>query len=172
MSKVSKQIEEIIDEKCRFLNKTGTSKGSAIHLAQWMKGQLDAESVGCAQCQHVVQQYLRTSFDLGGEQQQQIDAGADATNGDEVEHIEDWSPDQLHERSKALQLIDENGSVNGTRLRPAAEAPEQRRCESRVEDVASSEVEDETKSASKSTTSDSQVTNKLIAFRHWIRSYR
>lgn len=45
-SKVSRQIEEIIDEKCRFLNKTGTSKGSAIHLAQWMKGQLDTEPVG------------------------------------------------------------------------------------------------------------------------------
>lgn len=41
---VSRHFEEIIDEKCRMLNKSGTSRGSALHLAQWMKGQLD-ESV-------------------------------------------------------------------------------------------------------------------------------
>lgn len=41
-TKVSKQVEEIIDEKCRILNKTGTARGSAIHhLSLWMKGQLD-----------------------------------------------------------------------------------------------------------------------------------
>lgn len=40
-SLVSKHFEDIIDEKCRMLNKTGTSRGSALHLAQWMKGQLD-----------------------------------------------------------------------------------------------------------------------------------
>lgn len=40
----SKQFDELVDEKCRQLNKNGTSHGSALHLAQWMKGQFD-ESV-------------------------------------------------------------------------------------------------------------------------------
>lgn len=31
----------MIDEKCRSLNKSGTCRGNAIHLAQWMKGQFD-----------------------------------------------------------------------------------------------------------------------------------
>lgn len=36
------KIDEMIDEKCRQLNKTGgTSKGGAYHLAKWMKGQLE-----------------------------------------------------------------------------------------------------------------------------------
>lgn len=39
-----KQFDELVDEKCRLLNKNGTSHGSALHLAQWMKGQFD-ESV-------------------------------------------------------------------------------------------------------------------------------
>ncbi|XP_037723544.1 flocculation protein FLO11-like [Drosophila subpulchrella] len=37
------QIELLIDEKCRILNKTGTPKSSALHLANWMKGQLDKQ---------------------------------------------------------------------------------------------------------------------------------
>lgn len=40
----SKPFEELVDEKCRQINKNGISHGSALHLAQWMKGQFD-ESV-------------------------------------------------------------------------------------------------------------------------------
>lgn len=40
----SKPFEELVDEKCRQINKNGTSHDSALHLAQWMKGQFD-ESV-------------------------------------------------------------------------------------------------------------------------------
>lgn len=36
----TKQLNELIDHKCRQLGKTKTSKGSAMHLAEWMKGQL------------------------------------------------------------------------------------------------------------------------------------
>lgn len=112
-------------------------------------------------------------------QQQHLNASADGHGDhdhDDTEHIEDWSPEQLHERSKTLQLIDENGSaINGgssaARQRSAASASSERsarpaaavattaerRCDQRLDDVASSELEDETKSASKSTTSDSQV---------------
>lgn len=40
-SKVSRHVENYIDEQCRILNMNGTSHGSALHLAQWMKGQFD-----------------------------------------------------------------------------------------------------------------------------------
>lgn len=40
-SKVSRHVEDYIDEQCRILNKNGTPHGSALHLAQWMKGQFD-----------------------------------------------------------------------------------------------------------------------------------
>lgn len=36
----SRKLEVLIDEKCRILNKTGTPKGTAIHLAKWMKEQI------------------------------------------------------------------------------------------------------------------------------------
>lgn len=80
----------------------------------------------------------------------------DANDVDEHEHIEDWSPDQLRERTKQLQMAEaSNGHLHGG---PKGEAPlENRNCESRMEEVTLSEVEDESKSASKSTTSDSQV---------------
>ncbi|XP_037038214.1 uncharacterized protein LOC119075772 isoform X1 [Bradysia coprophila] len=124
-TKVSKQVEEIIDEKCRILNKTGTARGSAIHhLSLWMKGQLD-----CAPPE------------------------SESTNEPEPEEepIEDWSRDQLMQRSKELQLIDENGKCKVPKLDGV------RNCD-RVEEITLSEVEDECKSASRSTTSDSQIT--------------
>lgn len=75
---------------------------------------------------------------------------------DEEEHIEDWSQDKLRERSKELQLVDENGVCKT----PKVELLNNRNCDSRVEELVLSEVEDESKSASKSTTSDSQVSVK------------
>lgn len=68
----------------------------------------------------------------------------------------------MRERTKQL-LADANnghlhngankGSVDGRQLL------ENRNCESRMEEITLSEVEEESKSASKSTTSDSQVRN-------------
>lgn len=51
----SKPFEELVDEKCRKINKNGTSHDSAMHLAQWMKGQFD-ESVIEIHCRMVVLQ--------------------------------------------------------------------------------------------------------------------
>ena len=33
-------VEDLIEHRCRQLGKAGVSKGSALHLAQWMRGQL------------------------------------------------------------------------------------------------------------------------------------
>lgn len=70
----------------------------------------------------------------------------------EEEQIEEWSRDQLSQRSKELQLIDENGKCKVPKLEVGA-----RSCDNRVEEITLSEIEDESKSASRSTTSDSQV---------------
>uniref|UniRef100_A0A336N172 CSON004268 protein n=1 Tax=Culicoides sonorensis TaxID=179676 RepID=A0A336N172_CULSO len=82
-SNVSKQIEEFIDEKCRNLNKSGTSKGGALHLAQWMKFQLEKQAI----------------------ESEPIDSDPD----DETNKIKDWSPEEVQKRSTELKLIDENG---------------------------------------------------------------
>lgn len=55
------------------------------------------------------------------------------------------------QRSKELQLIDENGKCKVPKLDVSE------RSSDRVEEITLSEVEDESKSASRSTTSDSQV---------------
>lgn len=55
------------------------------------------------------------------------------------------------QRSKELQLIDENGKCKVPKLDIGV-----RNCD-RVEEITLSEIEDESKSASRSTTSDSQV---------------
>lgn len=118
----SKQLEELIDEKCRLLNKAGTSKGGALHLAQWMKGQLDKESI---------------------------------TNPivSEIElQLEDWSPEKLRKRSRELQLVDVNGICQAVKLESGV-----KRCDSRMEEIILSEIDEESKSPSRSTTSDSQV---------------
>lgn len=165
VSKVSKQIEEIIDEKCRYLNKSGTSKGSAIHLAQWMKGQLDSQVA-----KHT--NGLRSGSSAGGDQNH--NDNNDDDNGDvddddddatsEEEHIEDWSDAKVRERSKELQLIDENGLCSAPPPSTKPDAATFRRFHhdhhrpATADEATLSEfTEDESKSASKSTTSDSQV---------------
>ncbi|XP_063235064.1 uncharacterized protein LOC134537975 [Bacillus rossius redtenbacheri] len=35
-----RHLDELIEHRCRRLGKSGSSKGSALHLAQWIKGQL------------------------------------------------------------------------------------------------------------------------------------
>ena len=115
-----RQIEEFIDEKCRNLNKTGVPKGSALHLAQWMKGQLD-------------RQIIELSDPIESE-----------TEGDQ-----DWSAEQVSNRSKELKLIDAIGKLNNE-LNKLTESHDE-----------GSENEDDNKSVSKSTTSDSQVMKEI-----------
>lgn len=37
---MQKHLDELIEHKCKQLSKTCNNKGGAIHLEQWMKGQL------------------------------------------------------------------------------------------------------------------------------------
>lgn len=43
--KINKALEELIDEKCSMLSKKGVSKEGSVHLAQWMKGQFNKNSI-------------------------------------------------------------------------------------------------------------------------------
>lgn len=125
---VSKQLEELIDEKCRMLNKAGTSKGGALHLAQWMKGQLDKEA----------------------KSNPIMEAGPGVEDDDE-DIIAEWSAEMLKKRSRELQLVDANGVCQSLKHEIS------KRCDSRVEEILLSEIDEESKSPSRSTTSDSQV---------------
>jgi hypothetical protein len=71
--------------------------------------------------------------------------------------IEEWSPEQLRKRSRELKLIDANGNCQLMKTDLSAKATP----EKKLEDGLSSEVEEESKSPSRSTTSDSQVCTKV-----------
>jgi hypothetical protein len=70
-----RHLDELIEHKCRQLGKSGASKGSALHLAQWMKGQLGGASMT-----------------------------GPLTPDDEPEP-EVWSPETLRRRSEQLQIM-------------------------------------------------------------------
>lgn len=92
------------------------------------------------------------------------DTHLDANDVDEHDRIEDWSPDQLRERTKQIQMAEaSNGHLHNGGVKGEASL-ENRNCESRMEEINLSEVEEESKSASKSTTSDSQVRFNFILF--------
>lgn len=80
-SEMQKQIDQLIEHKCKQLSKTSSNKDGAIHLEQWMKGQL-----GHGRIQYEYEQEPEP----------------------EPEH---WSEDELRKRSEKLQLDDENDTI-------------------------------------------------------------
>lgn len=133
----TQQLEQLIDEKCRILNKTGTPKGSALHLANWMKGQLDKQ-----------QEQAR----LIAVQSKECLDKEDAHLLDDDEHDEKityWTREQLEKRTKELNLIKDPLKTNNS---------SSRRRNSGVEEISGiSDAGSDVKSPSRSTTSDSQV---------------
>lgn len=113
-----------------MLNKAGTSKGGALHLAQWMKGQLDKEAITNP----------ITEADNNANE-----------DDDDDENIAEWSPEMLKKRSRELQLVDANGVCQNLKHDIG------KRCDSRMEEILLSEIDESSKSPSRSTTSDSQV---------------
>lgn len=146
------QIELLIDEKCRILNKTGTPKSSALHLANWMKGQLDKQ-----QQQARLAAIARSQENVSAEDEQLIFN----SDSEQDERITYWTRQQLEKRTKELNLAKENGGLSarpnfgGKRLSGVEELSM-----SATSDIYStSEAEGVTSviSQSHSTTSDSQV---------------
>uniref|UniRef100_A0A4Y0BPH3 Uncharacterized protein n=2 Tax=Anopheles funestus TaxID=62324 RepID=A0A4Y0BPH3_ANOFN len=136
LSRVPKQVEELIDEKCRKLNKTGVPQGSALHLAQWMKGQLNKQIIE-----------------------------SDPIDSEPEQLVEDWSVEQVTNRSKELNLVDADGSpyrsashCNGTSNGIVGKNNGPTNSQPTADDNSAFEDDDDNKSVSKSTTSDSQIT--------------
>lgn len=145
------QIELLIDEKCRILNKTGTPKSSALHLANWMKGQLDKQ-----QQQARLAAIARSQENISAEDEQLIFN----SDSEQDERITYWTRQQLEKRTKELNLAKENGGLSakpnfgGKRLSGVEELSMSGTSEicSEAEVVTASQI-----SQSHSTTSDSQV---------------
>lgn len=106
--KITKQMEELIDEKCNLLKKSGISKEGTVHLAQWMKGQFNKQVCASEPIQ---------------------------SDDEENSQLQDWSIEEVRKRSTELHLINNK----------------------KKHDEAQNLSEDEQKSVSRSTTSDSQV---------------
>ena len=132
----------LIDEKCRILNKNGTPKSSALHLANWMKGQLDKQ-----------QEQARLAVAISCENLRPEDEHLLQSDSEQDERITYWTRQQLEKRTKELNLAKEQGylsakpNFSGKRL-------------SGVEELSMSDAFSEGMSQfsqSHSTTSDSQV---------------
>lgn len=177
---VTRHIEDIIDEKCRILNKNGTPKGGALHLAQWMKGQFDSQqqkhknlmnalhsgrdATGAAATTNEQTETGSESFrsdTLGSQAETHMDVESDHEPDKDIdeERIEDWTVEQVRKRSRELKLIDSSGhqvafTASSSLTSPSQATPNQ-------EDLMTEDGEEEehrSKSPSRSTTSDSQIT--------------
>ncbi|XP_068154426.1 uncharacterized protein PsGEF isoform X2 [Drosophila tropicalis] len=167
------QIELLIDEKCRILNKTGTPKSSALHLANWMKGQLDKQ-----QQQARLAAIARSQEEISAEDEQLIFN----SDSEQDERITYWTRQQLEKRTKELNLAKENGGLSakpnfgGKRLSGVEELSMSAASDMYSEaDVATGSAGVASQiSQSHSTTSDSQITvrsspivlDKLAVCRH------
>ncbi|KAH8235964.1 hypothetical protein KR032_011630 [Drosophila birchii] len=163
------QIELLIDEKCRILNKTGTPKSSALHLANWMKGQLDKQ-----QQQARLAAIARSQENVSAEDEQLIFN----SDSEQDERITYWTRQQLEKRTKELNLAKENGGLSakpnfgGKRLSGVEELSMS--ATSDIYSTSDAEAVTSVISQSHSTTSDSQITvrsspivlDKLAVCRH------
>ncbi|XP_023175259.2 uncharacterized protein LOC111602435 [Drosophila hydei] len=163
------QIELLIDEKCRILNKTGTPKSSALHLANWMKGQLDKQ-----QQQARLAAIARSQENISAEDEQLIFN----SDSEQDERIIYWTRQQLEKRTKELNLAKEMGGLSakpnfgGKRLSGVEELSMSISATSDI--YSEAEVVTSQISQSHSTTSDSQITvrsspivlDKLAVCRH------
>lgn len=171
---MTRHFEDIIDEKCRILNKNGTPKGGALHLAQWMKGQFDSQQQkhkNLMNALHSGRDAANELTETGSESFRSDTLGSQAeTNMDvesdhepdkdmDEERIEDWTVEQVRKRSRELKLIDSSGhqvafTASSSLSSPSPATPNQ-------EDLMTEDGEEEerrSKSPSRSTTSDSQIT--------------
>ena len=77
--KITKQLEELIDEKCNLLSKSGVSKEGTVHLAQWMKGQFN----------------------------KQVCASEPIESDEDNSQMQDWSIEEVRKRSTELHLLND-----------------------------------------------------------------
>ncbi|XP_050506430.1 uncharacterized protein LOC114332848 [Diabrotica virgifera virgifera] len=78
---IQRQIDALIELKCKQLGKGFNSKYNALHLEQWMKGQLNREQT------------------------------AETPEEEKECLLEEWTAEMLRKRSEELQLIDSEGNI-------------------------------------------------------------
>lgn len=162
---VTKHIEDIIDEKCRILNKNGTPKGGALHLAHWMKCQFDTQQQKHRNLMNAVMngrggpivELVETetgsfrSDTMGSQADINMDTESEEKDTDD-ERIEDWTVEQVRKRSRELKLLDGTGHQMTLKSASSSQVTHD---ELMTDD---GDEEHRSKSPSRSTTSDSQIT--------------
>lgn len=110
-----------------------------------MKGQLDKEAI------------VNPIVEANSDQLHNTSDNNNVNDDDDDENVIEWSPEMLKKRSRELQLVDANGVCKTIKHDIG------KRCDSRIDELTFSENDEESKSPSRSTTSDSQV-NLLYFF--------
>ncbi|KAJ3667136.1 hypothetical protein Zmor_002540 [Zophobas morio] len=86
--KMQKQIDALIEHKCKQLSKNNSGKGNAIHLEKWMKGQLDADIADEAELEPLSEEWTEEMLRKRSQELQLIDSQGNITFRNETRRNE------------------------------------------------------------------------------------
>ncbi|XP_008201022.1 uncharacterized protein PsGEF isoform X2 [Tribolium castaneum] len=87
-SEMQKQIDALIEHKCKQLSKNNSGKGNAIHLEKWMKGHLDSDIADEAELEPLSEEWTEEMLRKRSEELQLIDAQGNVTSRNDTRRIE------------------------------------------------------------------------------------
>lgn len=78
-----KQIDALVEHKCNQLTQTNSSKGNAIHLEKWIKGQLDSDLADQPELEPLSEEWTEEMLRQRSQELQLIDAQGNPTSRSE-----------------------------------------------------------------------------------------
>ncbi|KAH0816326.1 hypothetical protein GEV33_006465 [Tenebrio molitor] len=100
--KMQKQIDALIEHKCKQLSKNNSGKGNAIHLEKWMKGHLDTDIADEAELEPLSEEWTEEMLRKRSQELQLIDAQGNITCRNE--------PRKIDSRCEDINLSDHDQS--------------------------------------------------------------
>jgi hypothetical protein len=99
---MQKQIDALIEHKCKQLSKNNSGKGNAIHLEKWMKGHLDTDIADEAELEPLSEEWTEEMLRKRSQELQLIDAQGNITCRNE--------PRKIDSRCEDINLSDHDQS--------------------------------------------------------------
>ncbi|KAL1138817.1 hypothetical protein AAG570_008879, partial [Ranatra chinensis] len=107
-------VDDLIEHRCRQLGKAGVSKGSALHLAQWMRGQLGSEGAASPDTEPEPEVWSPGTL---RKRTEEIDGSQQQRNTSRCEELEISDHEQTQSRSTSdSQMTVKSISGNSERL--------------------------------------------------------
>ena len=118
---MQKQIDALIEHKCKQLSKNNSGKGNAIHLEKWMKGQLDADIADEAELEPLSEEWTEEMLRKRSQELQLIDSQGNITFRNETRRNESRCDDlnlSDHDQSPSKSTTTESQVSPHCRLQP------------------------------------------------------